>query len=137
MNATTVGVDLAKNRFELAIRVGEDQPVETRVLALSTGFEMPEIGLRVLADGDIFPEEVHLHESKDHTDNFLTHVYDGKPVVAPVEDAHRTISIAHIGNIGLRLGRTDLKWDPVAERFPNDAAANGMLQREWRKPWAI
>ena len=31
------------------------------MLALSTGFELPEQGLRVLADGDVFPEEVHLH----------------------------------------------------------------------------
>ncbi|HEY6548554.1 MAG TPA: transcription-repair coupling factor, partial [Vicinamibacteria bacterium] len=46
---------------EDGLAVGEDQPVEARVLALSTGFEMPELGLRVLADGDIFPEEVHLH----------------------------------------------------------------------------
>ena len=46
---------------EDGLAVGEDQPVEIRVLALSTGFELPEIGLRVLADGDIFPEEVHLH----------------------------------------------------------------------------
>ena len=35
--------------------------VEVRVLGLSTGFELPAEGLRVLADGDIFPEEVHLH----------------------------------------------------------------------------
>lgn len=99
-------------------------------------------GRKAASDIDIFreklaPDEIHLYESKDHTDNFLTHVRDGKPVVAPVEDAHRTISIAHIGNIGLRLGRTRLRWDPVAERFPDDADANAMLQREWRRPWLI
>jgi transposase len=33
MNATTVGVDLAKNRFELAIRVGEDQPLRRERLS--------------------------------------------------------------------------------------------------------
>ena len=32
-----------------------------RVGALSRGFELPEAGLRVLADGDVFPEEVHVH----------------------------------------------------------------------------
>lgn len=99
-------------------------------------------GKKLASDINIFreklgPEEVHLYESKDHTDNFLTHVYDGKAVVAPVEDAHRTISIAHIGNIGLRLGRKQLKWDPQAEKFGNDADANAMLQREWRKPWVL
>ena len=28
---------------------------------LSRGFELPEAGLQLLADGDVFPEEVHLH----------------------------------------------------------------------------
>jgi transcription-repair coupling factor (superfamily II helicase) len=34
--------------------------VEVRVAPLSRGFELPEAGLRVLADGDVFPEEVHV-----------------------------------------------------------------------------
>jgi predicted dehydrogenase len=85
----------------------------------------------------IKPEEINLYVSKDHTDNFLDCVYSGKPPIAPVETAHRTISISHIGNIGLRLGRTKLKWDPVAEQFADDADANGLLKREWRKPWVL
>ena len=41
--------------------VGPGEKVETRVAALSTGFDLPQAGLTVLADGDVFPEEVHLH----------------------------------------------------------------------------
>ena len=85
----------------------------------------------------IGPDEIHLYESKDHTDNFLDCVYSGKPVVAPAEAAHRTISISHLGNIALRLGRTSVKWDPKAEKFVDDAEANGMLKREYRKPWTL
>jgi predicted dehydrogenase len=81
--------------------------------------------------------EIRLYESKDHTDNFLDCVYSGKPVVAPAEAAHRTISISHLGNIALRLGRTSMKWDPKAEKFVNDAEADGMLTREYRKPWTL
>lgn len=81
--------------------------------------------------------EVHLYESKDHTDNFLDCVYSGKPVVAPAEAAHRTISISHLGNIALRLGRTGVKWDPKAEQFTDDAETNGFLKREYRKPWTL
>jgi transcription-repair coupling factor (superfamily II helicase) len=40
---------------------GEQERVEVRVGTLSRGFELPEAGLRVLADGDVFPEEVRLH----------------------------------------------------------------------------
>jgi transcription-repair coupling factor (superfamily II helicase) len=43
------------------IATGEDAAVEIRVGALSRGFELPAAGLTVLADGDVFPEEVHLH----------------------------------------------------------------------------
>jgi len=46
---------------ETGLALGEEAAVEVRVLALSAGFELPAAGLRVLADGDIFPEEVHLH----------------------------------------------------------------------------
>jgi transcription-repair coupling factor (superfamily II helicase) len=46
---------------EEGLHPGPEGPLQVRVLALSTGFELPGLGLRVLADGDIFPEEVHLH----------------------------------------------------------------------------
>jgi transcription-repair coupling factor (superfamily II helicase) len=46
----------------LAVDAGEAGPsIDIRVGALSAGFELPEVPLRVLADGDVFPEEVHLH----------------------------------------------------------------------------
>ena len=56
--------------------------------------------------------------------------------IAQIEQAHRSISIAHLGNISLRLGR-DLRWDPKQERLLGDDAANQMLSRPMRKPWAI
>jgi transcription-repair coupling factor (superfamily II helicase) len=42
------------------LAVGEDAAVLVRVGTLSRGFELPDEGLRVFADGDVFPEEVHL-----------------------------------------------------------------------------
>jgi transcription-repair coupling factor (superfamily II helicase) len=46
---------------EDGLAVGEGEPVLTRTGVLSRGFELPEVGLAVFADGDVFPEEVHLH----------------------------------------------------------------------------
>jgi transcription-repair coupling factor (superfamily II helicase) len=46
---------------EAGLGVGPADDVETRVGVLSSGFDLPEAGLSVLADGDVFPEEVHLH----------------------------------------------------------------------------
>ena len=84
----------------------------------------------------IGPEETHLYESKNHVTNFIDCVFSRKPTVAPVEAAHRSISIAHLGNIAMRTGRS-LKWDPKAERILDDAGASDMLQREYRKPWTL
>ena len=43
------------------LAVGEGTRVEIRVGVLSRGFDFPEAALHVLADGDVFPEEAHLH----------------------------------------------------------------------------
>ena len=44
--------------------VGEATSIEVRLGVLGTGFELPDVPLRVLADGDVFPEEVHLHRRR-------------------------------------------------------------------------
>lgn len=68
--------------------------------------------------------------------NFLDGVKSRKPCYAPFETGHRTITIAHLGNIAMRLGRK-LRWDPAAERFRDDAEADAMLGRKQREPWTI
>jgi predicted dehydrogenase len=68
--------------------------------------------------------------------NFLDCVKSRKPCYAPAETGHRTISIAHIGHIAIRLGRP-LKWDPEKERFAGDDEANKMLSRPMRAPWTL
>ncbi|MFO0928336.1 MAG: Gfo/Idh/MocA family oxidoreductase [Gemmataceae bacterium] len=68
--------------------------------------------------------------------NFIDCVKSRKPCYAPAETGHRTISVAHIGNIAMLLGRK-LKWDPAAERFVGDDQANGMLSRKQREPWTM
>jgi transcription-repair coupling factor (superfamily II helicase) len=49
---------------EDALAVGEGTPIDVRVGALTTGFELPDLDLQVLADGDVFPEEVHFHRRR-------------------------------------------------------------------------
>ena len=83
------------------------------------------------------PEEIHLYESKDHTDNFLSCIYDGKPTATPIEVSHRSITIAHLANIVLRSGSSSLKWDPTTETIAGNAAASQLLTKEWRKPWVL
>jgi predicted dehydrogenase len=82
------------------------------------------------------PGEKSLYVSNDHFRNWIDCVLSRKETIAPIEAAHRSITIAHLGNISLRLGR-DLKWDPAAERFIDDETANEMLTRPMREPWKI
>jgi transcription-repair coupling factor (superfamily II helicase) len=49
---------------EAGLPLGGDAPIDVRVGALSAGFEI-DPPLRVLSDGDIFPEEVHVHRGRN------------------------------------------------------------------------
>ncbi len=80
-------------------------------------------------------DEVQLYKSENHFRNFIDCVYSREETIAPAEIAHRSITIAHLGNIAMRLG-TDLEWDPVSERILNNDQANSMLSRPMREPWA-
>lgn len=92
----------------------------------------PESLRRPLAEGS-----VRLYESKDHSRNFIDAIRDGVKPAAPIEYAHRSITIAHLANIGLRLKRTKVRWDPATEQIADDAEASAMLTRPMRGPWQL
>ena len=85
---------------------------------------------------NIGPEEIHLYASNHHVRNFIDCVLNRQQPVAPIEVGHRSISIAHLGNIAMKLQR-DLEWDPDKERFINDAQADRLLSRPMRSPWHV
>jgi len=81
------------------------------------------------------PDEIHLPLKGDKAD-FIECV---KTRGIPVEDAevgHRTTSLCHLGHIAIQLGKK-LRWDPDAERFLDNPAANTMLDRPIRQPPAV
>ena len=59
-----------------------------------------------------------------------------KQPLCSLEDGHRSTTFAHLANIALALGR-DLRWDPDAERFRDDDAANELLHYQYREPWTL
>lgn len=83
----------------------------------------------------IKPDEIQLYKSENHFRNFIDCVYSRKETIAPAEIAHRSITIAHLGNIAMKLNQ-DLEWDPVTEKILNNETANNMLARPMREPWA-
>lgn len=68
--------------------------------------------------------------------NFFDCIKTRQPCYAPAEVGHRTVTIAHIGNIAMMLGRK-LRWNPAQERFEQDDQANAMLTRTQREPWTM
>lgn len=92
---------------------------------------------KTLLDSKIGPNEIHLYESSNHYRNFIDCVLSRKETAAPVETAHRSITICHLGNIAMRLGREKLKWDPRKEQIIDDAEAAKMLSRPYRDPWKL
>lgn len=79
--------------------------------------------------------DFRLYESKNHYANFIECVRSRKEPIEPVEDGHRTASLCHIGNMAMKLNRK-LTWDPRAEIFDRDDAANRMIGRPQRGPWS-
>ena len=92
---------------------------------------------KALLDTVIGPSEIHLYDSKDHHRNFIDCVISRKGTAAPCEVAHRSITICHLGNIAMRLGRDVLKWDPDKEQIVGDSEASAMLSRKYRAPWKL
>lgn len=81
-------------------------------------------------------DEIHLYESRDHQQNFLDCVLTRAKTIAPIEVAHRSISVGLLGEIAM-LTETKLQWDPDKEMFLNNEEANRMLSRPMRSPWHI
>ncbi len=74
----------------------------------------------------------------DHYKNFVdaSRARDKKMLNGPVETAYMAASLAHLGNIAYRLGRT-LNFDPQKEVFVGDKEANAMLTRKYRAPYVV
>jgi predicted dehydrogenase len=88
-------------------------------------------------DSKIAADEIHLYKSDDHFRSFIDCVISRQPTAAPVEVAHRSITICHLGNIAMRLNREKLRWDPRTEQILGDDEAAKMLSRPYRAPWAL
>ena len=51
-------------------------------------------------------------------------------------NGHRSCTLVNLGILAVRLGRT-LHFDPEAQRFRDDEAANRLIDQPMRAPWII
>ena len=90
-----------------------------------------------ILNSEIGPNEIHLRTCPDREQrDFLNCVKTRGETYAPAEVGHRTVTLSHLGNISMMLGRK-LRWDPDTERFLDDETANRMLSRPMRSPWRL
>lgn len=68
--------------------------------------------------------------------DFLDCVKSRNTPLCPLEEGHRSTSLAHLANIALWT-KERLEWDAVNERFLNSEKANSYLGYEYRKPWTL
>ena len=88
-----------------------------------------------ILNSEIGPEEIHLYRSDNHFRNFIDCILSREETAAPVEVAHRSLTICHLGNIAMQLGRDTLQWNPDTEQILNDAEASSLLRRPYHHGW--
>ena len=75
--------------------------------------------------------------SANHTRNFLDAVKNRGRAICDIGPAVRGDTLCQLALIAVKQGRK-LKWDPQAERFVDDDAANALLQpRPFRGDWKL
>ena len=70
-----------------------------------------------------------------HMRDFLAAIAARSRPVADIEEGHISTATCILANLSQQLGRS-LAWDADKGEIVNDAAANRLLRRTYRQPWA-
>lgn len=83
-------------------------------------------------------KEADAARSGNHWANFIDGLRSGKDATlhSDILDGHLSTTLPHLANISYRLGRS-LKFVGEKETFAQDAEANAMLKRVYRKPYVV
>jgi predicted dehydrogenase len=85
----------------------------------------------------IGPEGLHFPLKSEKRD-FIDAVKSRGQTLEDAEVGQRTTSLCHLAHICIRLGGVKLRWDPEKEQFPDNAAANKLINRPpMRAPWTL
>jgi predicted dehydrogenase len=85
----------------------------------------------------IGPEEIHFPLKTEKRD-FIDAVRSRGQTLEDAEVGQRTTSLCHLAHIAIQRGGVKLRWDPDKEQFPDDDAANKLLDRPaLRAPWKL
>ena len=80
--------------------------------------------------------ELHsAHAVRYHMKDWLKAVDARSRPVADIEEGHMSTTACILANLAMQLGRS-LRWDSEQGAVVDDAEANALLARPYRKPWA-
>lgn len=77
-------------------------------------------------------EKNGVNDGVTHVRNFFDCVKSRQTPISDVASHHRHLTVCHVANIAMRLGRK-VTFDTASERFVNDEQADSLLSREPRK----
>jgi predicted dehydrogenase len=139
-DGVVVNFVLEKGPMGGAVFIGEKGKLEINRNKVTSN--PPEIAAGILAAIDVGAEErkwsdqTALWQARDHLQNWLDCVRSREKPVADVEIGHRSVTVCHLANIAREAGRP-LRWNPAAERFIDDPAADALLVRERRRGFEL
>jgi len=82
-------------------------------------------------------DEIKLIRSGQQEKNFIENIHSGGQNISPVTAGFSSVLPAVLAHIGMRLERTNLKWDAARGRFVNDSEADKFLAPHMREGWSL
>ncbi len=105
------------------------------VTSMTTGGPIEGGPEEIFTEMKLTTREVNPGDNNHHA-NWFECIRTRRPTSCGAEIGHRGASLGHLTILAFKLQRS-LKWDPVAEEFPRDDAANRLLGRSMRSPWHL
>lgn len=100
-------------------------------------------GSYVASDDSLLPpkeqeaeEGVAYETAGGHLENFIQSIRSRKDPIVPVETGHRSGTLGNLANIAININRP-VNWDPVNQKFVNDAHAEKYFHREYREGYSL
>lgn len=87
-------------------------------------------------DGKLVRSVPGQQADKEHIEDFIACIRSRGTPAANAEQGHQSVLLCHLADISWRNGDRKLAFDAKTETFPGDDAANRLLGRTYRAPWA-
>lgn len=134
------------NKFSSEVRYGDKWPhwptSATRVEIYGTNALMylgrHGCGWQVVtSEGKVLDQDKGYFPDKWHQPNFIESVRTRQQPNSDIEQAHHSACLVHLANTSYRVGKQQLMFDGMTERFTNSDEANDLLKPVYRENYRI